>query len=102
MLKNVMEYANKKVVEDVYLKEEGCSQKIIGRDAVMNIVGKHFVIYCGGKEIFRQPHRRIDGYIMQSGNGMEFIYNPMFGASKKIVVHFVQDVKTPKWHNQTR
>ena len=102
MQKEMMEYVNKRIIEDASLKIESDIERVIGRDAVMNIVGRDFVVYCGGNEIFREPHKYIEAYRMQSGNGMEFIYKPRFGKSKRLRVHFVQDVKTPKWHNQTR
>lgn len=102
MDKEAMEYVNKRIIADAYLKEQDEDQKLIARDAVMNISGKNFVIYCAGREIFRQPHKHIEAYRMQSGNGMEFVYNPRFGKKKKVRVHFVQDVKTPKWHNEKR
>ena len=102
MDKDIMRYINKRIIADAYLKLQGEDAKLIARDAVMNISGKNFVIYCAGKEVFREPHKQIEAYRMQSGNGMELIYNPRFGKSKKVKVHFVQDVKTPKWHNEKR
>jgi hypothetical protein len=99
----MMEYVNSKIIADASEKILGEEERVIGRDAVMNIVGRDFVIYCGGREIFREPHKQIEAYRMQSGNGLEFVCSGgIFGKKKIVRVHFVQDVKTPPWHNQTR
>ncbi|MHB8961794.1 MAG: hypothetical protein ACYC5K_01395 [Saccharofermentanales bacterium] len=97
-----IEYIHRRIIADATLKVDGGEELTIGRDAVMNITGKYFVILCGGKEIFREPHKQIEVYRMQSGNGMEFIHSTPRGGRKVLRVHFVQDVKTPRWHDQTR
>jgi hypothetical protein len=101
--KSMMEYVNAKIIADASEKFPGEEERVIGRDAVMNIVGRDFVIYCGGKEILREPHKHIEAYRMQSGNGLEFVCSGgMFGRKKIVRVHFVQDVKTPPWHSESR
>ena len=102
MEKTMLEYVHKKIIADVSLKIPDEEERILGRDAVMNITGKHFVVMCGGQEVFREAHAKMEAYRMQSGNGMEFVVTGLFGKKKFLRVHFVQDVKTPKWHNESR
>ncbi len=102
MDKSMLEYVHKKIIADVSINIAGEDEKILGRDAVMNIVDKNFVIMCGGNEVVRELHKNVEGYHMQSGNGMEFVVTGLFVKKKSIRVHFVQDVKTPKWHNESR
>ena len=98
----MLNYVHKKIIADVSIKIQDEEEKILGRDAVMNVVGKYFVVMCGGKEVFRESHKNIEAYRMQSGNGMEFLVTGIFGKKKFLRVHFVQDVKTPRWHNENR
>lgn len=102
MEKSMLDYVHKKIIADVSIKAPGEEERILGRDAVMNIVGKNFVVMCGGNEVFREPHKNVEAYHMQSGNGMEFVVTGLFGKKKFLRVHFIQDVKTPKWHNESR
>lgn len=102
MEKTMLDYVHKKIIADVAIKMPDEDERILGRDAVMNVVGKYFVVMCGGKEVFREPHKNVEAYRMQSGNGMEFVVTSLFGKKKFLRVHFIQDVKTPKWHNETR
>lgn len=98
----MMKYVHEKVIADVSLRIPGEEEKTLGRDAVMNIAGKYFVVMCGGNEVFRGLHKNIEAYRMQSGNGMEFVVKSSSGEKSFLRVHFVQDVVTPRWHNQTR
>lgn len=102
MEKSMLSYVHKKIVADVSVKYPGEDETTLGRDAVMNIVDKYFVIMCGGNEVVRELHKNVEAYRMQSGNGMEFLVSGLFSKKKTIRVHFVQDVKTPAWHNQSR
>ncbi len=102
MDKDSMDYVHRRIIADASLSSDGGPQAVIGRDAVMNISGRHFVVVCGGKEIFRAPHRQVEAYRMQSGNGMEFVHAAPGQPRQVLRVHFVQDVRTPEWHHQRR
>lgn len=102
MDKEMLHYVDKKIIADVSIRIPGEDERTIGQDAVMNVVGRYFVVMCGGKEVFREPHKNIEAFRMQSGNGMEFVVIKAFGKKCYLRIHFVQDVKMPRWHNQTR
>ncbi|MDD2393080.1 MAG: hypothetical protein PHN99_03360 [Eubacteriales bacterium] len=97
-----LNYVHRRIIADATLKSGNGEEKIIAKDAVMNIAGRFFVILCAGKEVFRAPHKKVEAYRMQSGNGMEFIYVSPKKEKQTVRVHFVVDVKTPAWHNETR
>ncbi len=97
-----MKYIHRRTIADAALKVNNGQEIIIAKDAVMNISGKHFVIVSAGREVFRSPHKKTEAYRMQSGNGMEFVVISPKGERQTVRVHFVLDVKTPSWHNETR
>ena len=97
-----MKYIHRRIIADATLKVGSEEEIIIAKDAAMNISGRYFVIVSAAKEVYRAPHKKVEAYRMQSGNGMEFHYWPSRGDREIVRVHFVTDVKTPRWHDHKR
>jgi hypothetical protein len=97
-----MKYIHRRLIADATLKVGDGEEIIIAKDGVMNIAGRYFVILYAGKEAFRAPHKHVEAFMMQSGNGMVFYHTPKRGEREVVRVHFVADVKTVPWHDQNK